>query len=79
MVFGQKLEFCFFLFFKQIGQKEVFCNLLDRTLAILDYKNIEFNTWKIGTFPKRSKFGMFVRKMVRNKVFCDLLDRKPAI
>ena len=47
----QQLEF-FFWFFKQIGQNEVFCDLLDRTLAILDQKTSILKSRKFAFFQR---------------------------
>ena len=52
MVFCQKFEiFSFFVLERNIPKK-VFCDLLDRKLAILDKKNIDIKQQKIGIFPK---------------------------
>ena len=77
-------------FFSKIVQNKVFCDLLDRKLANLAQKNIDFKNQKIGIFPKGlvygfwSKIGNYVpvqvlSKPVQNKVFCELVDRNLAI
>ena len=40
MVFGQKLEILSFILFSKTGHNNVFCDLVDRKLAILDYKKV---------------------------------------
>ena len=83
MLFGQNWEFC--LFFSKIGQKKVFCSLLDRRLAILDYKNIDLKKSKIFHSPwflvNIRKFCplLFFSKKDQKRVFCDFVDRKLAI
>ena len=53
-------------FFSKIVRNKVFCDLLDRKLANLDQKNIDFKKQNIGIFPKGlvsgfwSKIGKFV-------------------
>ena len=51
MVFGPKVGI-FFWFFKQIGQNEVFCVLLDSTLAILDLKTSILKSRKFAFFQR---------------------------
>ena len=41
-----------FLFFSKIGQKKVFFDLVDRKLAILDYKNMDLKKSEILHFSK---------------------------
>ena len=77
-------------FFSKIVKNKVFCDLLDRKLANLDQKNIDFKKQKIGIFPKGlvygfwSKIGNYVpaqyfSKLIQNKVFFQLVDRNLAI
>ena len=40
----KKWKFCPFFFLSEIGQKKVFCGLLDSTVAISGYKNIVLKT-----------------------------------
>ena len=62
--FGQKCQF-FQLFLGNIGQENVFYNILERKNAFLDYKNKKFKTTKNWRFAKgvkpwfRSKNGHF--------------------
>ena len=84
-------KFCSFFFLqKKIGQKELFCKLLDRKLAILDYINKELRKFKILHFFKgvRAWFVVknqklcaffFFRKKGQKKVLCGPLYRKLAI
>ena len=51
MVFSQNLEILFFFLpQKKIGQKKLFCKLVDRKLAILGYINKELRKFKILDF-----------------------------
>ena len=68
MLFDQNWKFYLLFFLGKIGQNSVFCDLVDRELAILDYKNIHLNKSKIlhfsnGLSPlflaKNLKFGPF--------------------
>ena len=83
-------KLCPFFFFSKKGQKKVFCGLLYRKLAILEYKNIHLETSKILHFSKgvspcflvkngKVTFFFFFSKIGQNSVFCDLVDRKQAI
>ena len=77
-------------FFSKIVRSKVFFDLLDRKLANLDQKNIDFKKQKTGIFPQGlvygfwSKIGNFVpvqffSKILQNKVFCEPIDRNIAI
>ena len=62
----------------------MFLDLVDRKLAISDYKNIDLKTRKYLIFPfflvENKKFGLFFFfSKIGEKVFCVLLDRKLAI
>ena len=89
--FWSKIKnFVLFSFSAKKGQKKVFCGLLYRRLAILEYKNIHLEKSKMlhfskGVSPcflyKNDKFSsfFFFSKIGQNSVFCDLVDRKQAI
>ena len=72
MLFGQNWEFC--LFFSKIGQKKVFCSLLDRRLAILDYKNIDLKSRKFfivhGFWSTLGNFVLFYFSAKKTKREC---------
>ena len=50
-------HFFSFLFFGNIGQKNVFYNILERKNAFLGFKNEKFKKLKIGIFTKRLTSG----------------------
>ena len=90
MVFSQILEIVFFFLPPKIGQKKLFCKLVDRKLAILDYINKELRKFKILHFFKGARAWFLVKnkklspffffsKKGEKKVFCGLLYRKLAI
>ena len=70
-----------FFFFSKKGQKKVFCGLLYRKLAILEYKNIHLEKSKILHFSKGVSPCFLVKngKIGQNSVFSGLVDRKLAI
>ena len=55
-------HFFSFLFLGNIGQKNVFYNILERKKAFLGFKNEKFKKLKIGIFTKRLTHG-FVPKI----------------
>ena len=62
-------KFCSFFFLKKtkkIGQKKLFCKLVDRKLPILDYINNELRKFKILHFFK----GVRAWFLVKNKKLC---------
>ena len=93
MVFSQILEILFFFLpqkKKKVGQKKLFCKLVDRKPPILNYINKELRKFKILHFLKRIRAWFLVKnkklcpffffsKKGQKKVFCGLLYRKLAI
>ena len=75
-----------FFFFLNIGQENVFYDILERKNAFLGYKSKKFKKSKIDIFPKRLPYG-FCPKMVifptffylgdiaQKTVFYDILKR----
>ena len=68
MLFGENWKFYPLFFLGKLGQNSVFWHLVNRKLAILDYKNIRLKKSKILHFskrfsalilPKNWKFGPF--------------------
>ena len=93
MVLDQKWPFfqlfCF-TFLGNIGQKNVFYNILDRKNAFWGYKNKKFKKSKNWHFSKEvnlwfwSKYGHFsnfflLGNIGQENVFYDILDRKNAL
>ena len=62
MVLVEKWPFCQFFFLGNIGQENVFYNILERKIAFLGYKNKKFKSRKIDIFPKGLTHG-FCPKM----------------
>ena len=52
MVLGQINKFLYLFILGKIGQEKVFCNVLDRKLAFLDYKNIDLKKSQNWYFSK---------------------------
>ena len=52
MSFVKNLQFFHLFILRQIGQEEVFYDILDRKNAFLDYKNIKVKNRRIGIFLK---------------------------
>ena len=50
--FVKNWKFCLFFFFGKIVQNELFCQLVNRNLAIKDWKKHIFNEWKLLHFSK---------------------------
>ena len=54
MVLAKIDKFLYLFMLGKTGQEKEFCNVLDRKLAFLDYKDMdEKKSRKIGIFPKR--------------------------
>ena len=81
----QKWPF-FQLFFKgNIGQENVFCDILERKNAFLGYKNEKFKKWKVDIFPKGITHGFgpkmaifsnfFLGNISQENVFYDIPKR----
>ena len=80
----------FHVFFKgNIGQENVFCDILERKNLFLGYKNKKFEKWKNCHFSKGvspwfwSKIGLFSifffnGNIGQENVFYDILERKNA-
>ena len=76
-------------FLGNIGQENVFYDILERKIAFLGYKNIEFTKAKNSHFSKAvypwfwSKNGhfsnFFLGKIGTENVFSDLLERKKRL
>ena len=89
MVLVQKWPFFQFLFLGNIGQKNVFYDILERKNAFLRYKNRTFKKSKNWHFSKGvnpwfsykngyfSNF-FFLSNIGKEKVFYDILERKNA-
>ena len=89
MVLVQKWPFFNFLFLGNIGQKNIFYDILERKNAFQGYKNKKFKKSKNWHFSKRvnpwfwSKNGHFFQffffgNMGQENVFYDILERKNA-
>ena len=89
MVLFQKWPFFQHLFLGNIGQKNVFYNILNRKNAFLGHKNKKFKKSKNRHFPKGvnplfwSKNGhfsnfYFLSNIGQENVFYDILERKNA-
>ena len=69
-----------FSFLGNVGQKNVFHNILERKSAFLGFKKKKFKQWKNWHGPKMAIFPTFLRiNLVQDKVFCDILERKNAL
>ena len=90
MVFVQKWPFFQLFFLGNIGQENVFYDILEQKNAFLGYKNKVFKKSKNGHFSKGvkpwflSKNGhifnsFFLGNMGQNNVFYDILERKNAV
>ena len=93
MVLVQKWPFFQLFFLGNIGQKNVFYNILERKNAFLRYKNKKFKKWKnwhFSIFPFFSIFPMvlvqkwpffelfFLGNIGHKNVFYDILEQKDA-
>ena len=68
-----------------IGQENVFDDIVERKNAFLGYKKTKFKKWKIDIFPihgfgpKMAIFStFFLGNIGRENVFYDILERKNA-
>ena len=88
MVLVQKWPFFQLFFLGNIGQENVFYDILERKNVLLGYKNKKFKKSKNWHFPKRvnslfwSKKGHFSNSFSfanigQENVFYDILERKP--
>ena len=86
MVLVKKCHFSSF-FVGNIGQENVFYNILERVNAFLGYKNKKFNKSKNEIFPegltrgccqKMVIFHLFLSNIGQENVFYDILERKNA-
>ena len=82
-------HFCNFFLLGNVGKENDFCDLLERKIAFLGYKNKKFKSWKIDIFPNEWTHGFgpktaifpaffFLRNIGQENDFCDILDRKNA-
>ena len=93
MVLVQKWPFFQLFFLGNIGQKNVFYNILERKNAFLRYKNEKFKNsknWHFSIFPFFSIFPMvlvqkwpffelfFLGNIGHKNVFYDILEQKDA-
>ena len=89
MVLVQKCQFFEFFFLGNIGQENVFYDILERKNAFLGYKNKKFKKSKNWHFSKGvnpwfwSKNGLFsnffsLANIGQENVFYDILERKNA-
>ena len=87
MVLVQKWPFFYFFFLRNIGQENVFYDILERKNAFLGYKKSSKNG-KIDIFPKELTHGfgqkwpffqlLFLGNIAQKNVFYDILDWKKA-
>ena len=89
MVLVQKCPFWQLFFVGNIGQENVFNDILERKKAFLGYKNKNFKKSKNWHFSKgvnpwfwskNDHFGhfFFLANIGQENVFCDILERKNA-
>ena len=90
MVFVQKWPFYYFLFLSNIGQENVFYDIVERRNAFLGYKNKKFKKSKNCIFflkelthgfcPKMAIFStFFFSNIAQENVFYDIVERKNAL
>ena len=90
MVFVQKWPFSNFYFLGNIGQENIFYDILERKNAFLGYKNKKFKKSKNGHFskglthafcPKNGHFSnvYFLGNIGRENVFYDILGQKKRL
>ena len=82
-------HFSNFFFLGNIGQENVFYDILERKNAFLGYKNKKFKSRKIHTFQKGLTHGFgsnmamfwtfFLVNIGEENLFCDILERKNAV
>ena len=80
MVFVQKWPFYYFLFLSNIGQENVFYDIVERRNAFLGYENKKFKKSKnciFGFCPFFQPF--FFTNIAQENVFYDILERKNAL
>ena len=68
MVLVQKWPFFFFVFLANIGQENVFNDILDRKIAFLGYKKKKLKSRKIDIIPKGLTHG-FGQKIAIFSIF----------
>ena len=89
MFLVQKWPFCRLFFLGNIGQENVFYDILERKIVFVGYKNKKFKKPKNCDFSKAanpwfwSKNGhfsnfFFLGKIGQDNVFYDILERKHA-
>ena len=89
MVLVQKWPFFQLFFLGNIGQENVFYDILQRKNAFLSYKNKKFKKPKIVIFPNRLTYGFgpkmaifptfyFLGNIGQENVFNDILEQKNA-
>ena len=87
MVLVQKWPFFQPFFLSNLGQENVFFDILERENAFLGYKNKKFKNWHFckGVNPwfwsKNGPFSnlFFLNNIGKENVFYDILERKNAI
>ena len=90
MVLVQKWPFFQVFFLGNLGQQNVFYDILEGKKASAGYKNKKFKKWKkIDIFPKGLTHGFgpkmaifstfFLGNIGKENVFYDILERKNAI
>ena len=86
MVLVQKWPFLQLFFFGNIGQENVFYDILETKNAFIGYKNNKLKTVEKLTFFQRGGFGpklaifstFFLGNIGEENVFYDILERKNA-
>ena len=89
MVLLQKWLFFLLFFLGNIGQENVFYDILERKNAFLGYKNKKLKSRKIDIFPKGLTHGFgpkmaifptfFLGNIGEENVFYDILERKKCL
>ena len=69
MVLVQKWSFFELLFLDNIGQENVFYDILEQKDAFLAYKNKKFKKWKIDIFPKGLTHGFDTKMAIFSTFF----------
>ena len=89
MVLVQKWPFFQLFFLGNIGQENVFYDILERKNAFLGYKNMKFKQSKMAIFAKGLTHGLcpkmaispsffFLGNIGQENVFYDILEQKNA-
>ena len=88
MVLVKKWPFFQLFFLANIGQENVFYDILERKDVFLGYKNKKLEIRKIDIFPKRLTYDFGIRMAIfptlflgnigQENVFYDILERKNA-